>query len=108
MSGDVTFVLGASGHIAGVINPPEKKKRSHWVTGSGVRRLPASAQDWLASAQEQPGSWWPVWADWLKGHGGKLVNAKMAIGEHGFIALVADTHECVEAAGRIIDFCKTL
>lgn len=95
MSGDVTFVLGASGHIAGVINPPEKKKRSHWVTGSGVRRLPASAQDWLASAQEQPGSWWPVWSEWLSPHAGKMVPAPRQAGDK--------THPVIEAApGRYV------
>lgn len=75
VSGDVTFVLGASGHIAGVINPPEKKKRSHWLTGPGVRALPATAKEWFASAQEQPGSWWPVWAEWLARQSGAKVAA---------------------------------
>ena len=78
---DVTFVLGASGHIAGVINPPAKKKRSHWVTGPGVRKLPATAQDWFDTAQEQPGSWWPVWSDWLSAYGGKMVPAPRQPGD---------------------------
>lgn len=73
VTGPTTFVLGASGHIAGVINPPEKKKRSHWT--NSARRLPATGQAWLASAQEHTGSWWPVWAEWLASHAGDMVPA---------------------------------
>jgi polyhydroxyalkanoate synthase len=74
------FVLGASGHIAGVINPPAKGKRNFWVNS----KLPAAPQDWLAGASEHPGSWWPTWADWLKPQGGKLVNAPKAPGNSRF------------------------
>lgn len=78
--GDKTFVLGASGHIAGVINPPAKGKRSHWTNS----RLPAKAEDWLKTATEHPGSWWPVWSGWLKGHAGRLVSAPKAPGSARF------------------------
>jgi polyhydroxyalkanoate synthase subunit PhaC len=71
IKGKKRFVLGASGHIAGVINPPAKGKRSHWTND----QVPASADDWFAGATEHPGSWWTVWADWLKPLGGKLVSA---------------------------------
>ena len=67
LSGPLRFVLGASGHIAGVINPAAKGKRSHWVGES----LPESADDWLAAATEVPGSWWPDWANWLAGFAGE-------------------------------------
>jgi len=76
LSGDKTFVLGASGHIAGVINPPAKGKRSHWTH----TELPDDARAWMAGATEHPGSWWPLWADWLKAHAGKLGNAPKAPG----------------------------
>lgn len=71
LSGKKTFVLGASGHIAGVVNPPAKKKRSHWTNA----KLPADSGAWLAGAIEHPGSWWPRWSAWLAGHGGKRVAA---------------------------------
>lgn len=68
------FVLGASGHIAGVINPPAKKKRSHWI-GPAQGSQPASADAWLAAAQEHSGSWWTDWDAWLAGHAGKQLPA---------------------------------
>jgi polyhydroxyalkanoate synthase len=71
LSGKKTFVLGASGHIAGVVNPPAKKKRSHWTNP----KLPADSAAWFDGATEHPGSWWPVWSRWLAGHGGQQVAA---------------------------------
>ena len=78
LGGDRRFVMGASGHIAGVINPPAKKKRSYWTREDGD--LPASLQQWLAGADEHPGSWWSDWSPWLAGHGGKLVAAPRQYG----------------------------
>ncbi|MBS0466010.1 MAG: class I poly(R)-hydroxyalkanoic acid synthase [Proteobacteria bacterium] len=78
LPGKKRFVMGASGHIAGVINPPAKKKRSHWVREDG--KLPATVQEWVAGADELPGSWWDDWAEWLKGHAGKQIEAPQAYG----------------------------
>ena len=72
---DITFVLGGSGHIAGVINPPAKKKRNHWI-GS----IEPDAGDWLAGARDVPGSWWPEWIAWLKPNAGAMVAAPASAG----------------------------
>ena len=79
LEGPLRFVLGASGHIAGVINPPAKGKRSHWI-GKGDA-LPPDPQAWLAAATEHPGSWWPDWHRWLKSHAGKQVPAPKSYGD---------------------------
>jgi len=70
--GDIEFVLGASGHIAGVVNPPAQKKRSYW-TGKWPA---ASPEAWDDKAKETAGSWWPHWYAWLAPHSGKRVPAK--------------------------------
>ena len=90
LGGDVRFVLGASGHIAGVINPPAKKKRNHWVG-----KLAADADRWLERAEDVPGSWWPAWMDWLREHAGRLVAAPKSAGSR--------KHKPIEAApGRYV------
>ena len=81
-AGPVEFVLGASGHIAGVVNPPAKHKYRHW-TG---RETPASPDAWLAAAQEHPGSWWPHWDRWLEPFGGGEAPARIP-GEGGLPAI---------------------
>ena len=78
LPGKKRFVMGASGHIAGVINPPAKKKRSHWIREDG--KFPKTQAEWLAGATEHPGSWWTDWAQWLKGHAGKQIPAPKTYG----------------------------
>jgi polyhydroxyalkanoate synthase len=77
-----TFVLGASGHIAGVINPAAKKKRSHWVHDGGA----ASPAQWMEGAGEQAGSWWGAWSEFLKQHGGNAVDAPVLPGNADYPA----------------------
>jgi polyhydroxyalkanoate synthase len=71
--------MGASGHIAGVINPPAKGKRSHWIAPTAS--CPPTPMRWLAGATEHPGSWWTDWSDWLGQHAGKQVAAPKAYGK---------------------------
>jgi polyhydroxyalkanoate synthase len=66
LKGDLTFALGASGHIAGVINPARKNKRNYWVGPEPT----IGADEWMAAATEVPGSWWPHWTAWLARHSG--------------------------------------
>jgi polyhydroxyalkanoate synthase len=73
---DKTFVLGASGHIAGVVNPVAKNRRSYW---SGVP-YPSDAEEWFSRSTEKPGSWWPVWSEWLARHKGGERKAPRAEG----------------------------
>jgi polyhydroxyalkanoate synthase len=70
--GPVKFVLAASGHIAGVVNPPAANKYSHWTNP----RTPAAPEAWLEGASEQKGSWWPEWAKWVARFGGGKVAAR--------------------------------
>ncbi|HEV7371279.1 class I poly(R)-hydroxyalkanoic acid synthase [Arenibaculum sp.] len=81
-SGPVKFVLSASGHIAGVVNPPAAGKYCHWVNA----KLPKSPEQWLEGAKQAPGSWWPEWGKWLQRHAGGKVPARVP-GEGGLPAL---------------------
>ena len=91
LGGETTFVMGASGHIAGVVNPPAKGKRSHWRNDAAV----ASADEWFAGATEHKGSWWPHWIEWLKRHAGRQRAAPKKPGSR--------CHKPIEAApGRYV------
>jgi polyhydroxyalkanoate synthase len=70
-SGPVTFVLSASGHIAGVVNPPGSKY-GHFENNEN----PPTAEEWLAGAEQVPDSWWPLWQRWVSKHAGGEVPAR--------------------------------
>ena len=73
LSGPVRFVLGMSGHIAGIVNPPAAKKYGYWTN----EELPEASGDWLAGAQSHDGSWWLDWKKWVQPYNGKRVPARM-------------------------------
>jgi len=79
LGGRIEFVLSASGHVAGVINPASKNRRNYWLNPD----LPADADQWLAVAGTHAGSWWPHWAGWLAGFGGDQVAARERLGGSG-------------------------
>jgi polyhydroxyalkanoate synthase len=86
LKGKNRFVLGASGHIAGVINSPVKNKRSYWTNDSGKAK---NAEAWMDGATEVPGSWWPEWAKFLEENGGKKVKPKAKPGNAKYKAIEA-------------------
>ncbi|MBT4890898.1 MAG: class I poly(R)-hydroxyalkanoic acid synthase [Rhodospirillales bacterium] len=71
--GDIRFVLSASGHIAGVVNPPASNKYHYWAND----KIEADADVWLDKAKQHEGSWWTDWSKWVKKHAGSKVNARM-------------------------------
>jgi polyhydroxyalkanoate synthase len=91
MGGQVEFVLGASGHIAGVINPPAKNKRNYWINGDFTQ----DSDKWLETAESQPGSWWNHWDNWLKQQGGTEIPALTNLGNDDYPVIE-------EAPGRYV------
>ena len=77
------FVLGASGHIAGVVNPPVKKKRSYWTNDKATY----DAQEWFDTATEHTGSWWTEWSKFLSANGGKQVAAPKKLGSTKYMPI---------------------
>ena len=73
LGGTKRFVLAASGHIAGVVNPPEGGKYNHWIN----EELPPDPEAWFAGATELAGSWWPDWQRWVLSHGKAQVAARV-------------------------------
>lgn len=86
LGGKSRFVLGASGHIAGVINPASKNKRHYWTSDES---LDVGPDQWFHSAREEPGSWWPDHTQWLKKVSGRRVKAKQQLGSTKFPVLEA-------------------
>jgi polyhydroxyalkanoate synthase len=82
---DVTFVLAASGHIAGVVNPPAAKRRNYWINPLIVD----DADAWLARARSTSGSWWPHWGAWLAQHAGAMKRAPSRAGSDAYPPLDA-------------------
>ena len=72
LGGETRFVLGASGHVAGIINPASKNKRSHWIGAKPA----ADPEEWLADGKEKPGSWWADWSTWIERFGDERVKAR--------------------------------
>jgi polyhydroxyalkanoate synthase len=85
------FVLAASGHVAGVINPPARNKRSHWLNDD----LGSDSQGWFENAKQQSGSWWPDWDAWMKQHSSGTIPAPMQPGN-------ARYHPMEPAPGRYV------
>ena len=83
LGGEPTFVLGSSGHIAGVVNPPASSRRSYWLN----ELITENADDWLARARNVQGSWWPHWQEWLAAFGNGVRKAPRHVGNKQFPAL---------------------
>jgi polyhydroxyalkanoate synthase len=93
LGSDCTFVMGASGHIAGVINPPQPPRRNYWTN----ELITDSADEWQDRAQSIPGSWWPHWHAWLAGHGGARRKAPRQAGSATYPPLAPAPGDYVRA-----------
>src|SRR5699024_11909564 len=88
LTGPRRFVLGASGHIAGVINHPSRQRRSYWQHTTAPDLAPngrvQEAEQWFANTTEYTGSWWPDWAQWLVGQSGNEIVSSDQLGSETF------------------------
>jgi poly[(R)-3-hydroxyalkanoate] polymerase subunit PhaC len=91
IGGEARFVLAASGHVAGVINPPARNKRSHWLNDD----VEGNPESWFAQAEEKPGSWWPDWDVWMRHHSNGTIPAPTQRGN-------AQYHPIEPAPGRYV------
>jgi polyhydroxyalkanoate synthase len=85
LGGNTQFVLGASGHVAGIVNPASANRRQYWI--SDESDLPADPAHWQDTAHEIAGSWWNQWMTWLRPLAGKRVRARKTTGNKNYIPL---------------------
>ncbi len=83
LGGSTRFVLGASGHVAGIVNPASANRRSYWIRDSD--ELPPDPRLWQSSAHEIAGSWWNHWIDWLRPLAGKRIRARKTLGNKRYV-----------------------
>src|SRR5690606_34288632 len=89
--GPLRFVLGASGHIAGVINPPAKGRRRYWAAEGSIDAadMPGNPDEWLEHSTEHPGSWWPDWSNWLAEQSGPRKKSASKLGSARYAPIEA-------------------
>ena len=102
LRGKLTFVLAASGHIAGVINPAARNRRHYWTDGTPG----ADADTWLAGSDQQPGSWWTHWQTWLAAHAGKQIAARAKLGGAGYGEIEAAPGRYVTERSPAVDVAQ--
>ncbi|NOL49363.1 PHA/PHB synthase family protein [Pelistega europaea] len=84
LSGQVQFCLGASGHVAGVVNPPARHKRHYWTNEYKYDDGYLSSEQWFEDATQHPGSWWVNWYEWLAPRAGRKIKAKKTLGSRQY------------------------
>ena len=102
LQGKLTFVLSASGHIAGIINPAWRDKRNYWTNAGAA----TSADAWLEGATSQPGSWWKHWSAWLTQHTGKKIPARVTLGGAGYTEIEAAPGRYVQEKAPPVEAAK--
>ncbi|MEQ1774739.1 MAG: class I poly(R)-hydroxyalkanoic acid synthase [Burkholderiales bacterium] len=102
LQGRQTFVLSASGHIAGVINPASRDKRNYWINDTNGKTA-CDADAWLAGATSHPGSWWKHWRTWLAQYAGAKIPARTALGGAGYAEIEAAPGRYVREKAAPVD-----